>query len=509
LWGVLYWIEGRVAPAAMALAVASLFHLNHALVALALWLAVWTTGPLRRATPAERLKGVIGFAVVALFGLPNVIPAARLALSGAPKMPLPDFVDLYVRLRHPHHYDPVSWPPALWLSFLWPLPLAVVAYRRLRGREPVRRAALISAFFLALQLLALLFAGIVFVSEPLIQMSLFRFSIYPKLLACVGAAAVLCDAAFMARRAARYAVLAMPLIVLAVVVVMRLSTPGSAAGAFVRSNLTPLLLFCALLAAAVAYVVVFSNRSATFTGAAVASVVLALLVGWNRWLGLHVALDAADDAAYLAVCAFARDHTPTDAVFLVPPNEQLMRLHGRRAVVVNFKNVPQLATEMREWRDRLEAVLDRPLSDLPRRFDLAHAAMARRYEEVPTERLVAVARRYNARYLLATAPRPTLRPVFVNGRYHLYDLDDVTDGVRAEGATDVDAEQLKRRLLTARNLRVGDETLQYIRSQLAARRRPFPVLARDARTGMPRRDQIDPAALTGAAGGETPLFPEF
>ena len=43
-------------------------------------------------------------------------------------MPLDQFVDIYVRLRHPHHYDPSSWPPWLWLSFLFPLTLAAALW---------------------------------------------------------------------------------------------------------------------------------------------------------------------------------------------------------------------------------------------------------------------------------------------------------------------------------------------------------------------------------------------
>jgi hypothetical protein len=68
-----------------------------------------------------------------------------------------------------------------------------------------------------------------------------------------------------------------------------------------------------------------------------------------------------------------------------------------------------------------------------------------------------------------------------------------------EGALDVDAEELRKRLLAMR-LRVGDETLRYIQARLAGGSRtprPFPVLAQDARTGRPLRNDIDPAVLAG------------
>jgi hypothetical protein len=89
--------------------------------------------------------------------------------------------------------------------------------------------------------------------------------------------------------------------------------------------------------------------------------------------------------------------------------------------VVNFKNVPQLSSEMREWRERLEAVLDEPLSALPRRFDRAHAAIAARYDALPAGHLFDVARRYGAAYVVTARALPGERSVFENASYHLYD----------------------------------------------------------------------------------------
>jgi hypothetical protein len=77
---------------------------------------------------------------------------------------------------------------------------------------------------------------------------------------------------------------------------------------------------------------------------------------------------------------------------------------------------------MREWQQRLEIVLDEPLSALPRRFDLTHAAIAARYDALPPEQLVGAARRYNARYIVTARPVPGLKAVFENASYHLYDL---------------------------------------------------------------------------------------
>src|SRR5439155_26637232 len=101
-----------------------------------------------------------------------------------------------------------------------------------------------------------------------------------------------------------------------------------------------------------------------------------------------------------------------DAMYIVPPNEQLFRYHAQRAIVVNFQNVTQLYSEMPEWKQRLEAILSQPLSQLPRRFDKTHAAIAACYDALPPEHLITVARRYGARYLITTRALPGRAPCF-------------------------------------------------------------------------------------------------
>jgi hypothetical protein len=373
LWGILFWIEDKPRPSALALAIAALFHLNHALVALLFWPLAWIVQ--RRRGPLPHL---IGLSLIIVFSLPNLIPAARLALAHTPKLSLDQFVDLYVHLRHPHHYDPLSWPIALWLSFLWPIPLAFVYCRRHAHQPASRRAAFIFLFVIVLQGIALLFAGILYLSEPLIQTSLFRFSIYPKLLACIGAAAFLLDPILLARRTVRVALVAIPAIAVAALLLLRLTRPDSAAGLFIKSNLPALLVFITLLTLASATILRTSLIHPLSSILVLIS--FALLLAFHPWLGLRIALNDDTDRDYLVLCHWAREHTPTDALFIVPPNEQLFRYHARRAIVVNFKNVPQLSSEIPEWKDRLEAILDQPLSALPKRFDRAHQAIAARYD---------------------------------------------------------------------------------------------------------------------------------
>jgi hypothetical protein len=76
--------------------------------------------------------------------------------------------------------------------------------------------------------------------------------------------------------------------------------------------------------------------------------------------------------------------------------------------VVNFKAVPQLSGELPQWRDRLQDVLDlRNLSSIPREdFAAALRYIRDRYDTLPPERFIAVAKKYNARYVLTPRPWP-------------------------------------------------------------------------------------------------------
>jgi hypothetical protein len=135
-----------------------------------------------------------------------------------------------------------------------------------------------------------------------------------------------------------------------------------------------------------------------------------------------------DPPEYVELAAWARDHTPKDAVFLVPPDEQSFRLHARRAIVVNYKNVPQLSAELPEWRDRLQTVLDQPdLMTLPRGMGRTLGAIRDRYAALPPAHLAQMARRYGATYLVITGdaePPPAMGLQFEHqaGAFRLYSV---------------------------------------------------------------------------------------
>jgi hypothetical protein len=339
LWGIYFWIVGNRGWSAVLFGVSGLFHLNYAIVAPFTWFVLTIVARLkdrRRPTTMEWF-GAIAMLELCLM---NLIPAMLVISQRTGKMPLSDFVQLYVTLRHPHHYAPLSWPIALWLTFLLPLPFAwLYWWRQHDENDAVEQARRIVDLIVLLLVIAFFGAGIWYVSETLVQLSLWRFSVFVKLLTCAAAAMWIVATS---RRHERL-----------------ITTVSSVLGV-------------ALIAACIVR---------------------------GPYLGfLHI---ADDDRNYYAACDWIRDHAPQDAIFLVPPDEQAFRLHAQRAIVVNFKCIPQLSGELPEWHRRLRDVVgSSALHQLPDDYDRKLKAIRLAYDSQSPAHLAKVAQHYNARYLL-------------------------------------------------------------------------------------------------------------
>ncbi len=466
LWGLYFWISRKPGLAGLWLGIAGLFHLNHALVAIGLWGALnawrmwdtWRTthhrgwAALRETLHSQNTRGfVIGTILVLGISIGNILIALMAVWSQTKTLPMDEFVDLYVRLRHPHHYDPSTWPAVIWVTFVLPIPLAIAVWRRWVNRPPApttdgdastqyawQQASRIFVLISCLLLVALVGAGMFYVSETLVKLSLFRFSIYVKLLSCIGAAYLLYNAGVWNRRVVRWMLIGLP-IVLGLVVLLLFVTSQTGyvfidwLAAFVwrhRGTAGLTIILCAVLAI---YELIYAKpwrrwRHDLLHGTGIVAMAVVIYLAWGRWLGVQVLPD--DDDAYLRVCRWVQRNTPVDAIFVVPAHEQSFRLHAQRAIVVNFKGVPQLNGEIPEWRDRLQAVLDLPdLAVLRRRtFDEALDAIQARYNALSGEHLAKVAHQYDADYVLTQRPLAdvaSLQPVYPvgldnQGGYYLY-----------------------------------------------------------------------------------------
>ncbi|MCC6238824.1 MAG: hypothetical protein IT448_00775 [Phycisphaerales bacterium] len=446
LWGLYFWIARKPAWSGLWLGVAGLFHLNHALIAIGLWTALnlWRMWDNRRmGDPSTSRWGriwsgvrrdqfrfyLIGSILVLGISIGNVLIALMAVLSQRSGLPFDQYVALYVKLRHAHHYYPLSWPLALWICFLLPIPLAIWAgWRRLHEEGQTnsdvtsqeaehyacRQAVHIFALFGFLQILALLGAGFWYVSQPLVELSLYRFSIYVKLFSCIGAAWLLYNAGIWDRRIVRVGLIALPLLLGGTFIVVLLNSNSNSAAvdwlaAFIwrhRGVAGLVVILCALLAV---YELIYARpwkhwRHDLLHAGGIVAMATVVFFAWGRWL--QVVTLPEDEAVYLQMCKWVAGNTPTDALFLVPPAEQSFRLHAQRAIIVNFKGVPQLSGELVQWRDRLRDVLDTQHLEQLRGGDFFETLnnVDQRYRQLSPAYLLSVARKYGADYLITERP---------------------------------------------------------------------------------------------------------
>jgi len=129
-----------------------------------------------------------------------------------------------------------------------------------------------------------------------------------------------------------------------------------------------------------------------------------------------------DPAAWVEACEWVAENTPPDALFLTPRLNQSFKWRTGRPEVATRKDVPQDARSMVEWFHRLRTIyyaeVDGELEPAP---SLAH---------VGTERVLAAARQYGAKYVLTDNRHPLQLPIaypnatHANDTYVIYRIDD-------------------------------------------------------------------------------------
>ena len=119
---------------------------------------------------------------------------------------------------------------------------------------------------------------------------------------------------------------------------------------------------------------------------------------------------------WLKVCAWIRENTQPDDLFLTPRFQQTFKWNAERAEVVTWKDVPQDAAALIQWRERYQHVYP------PTVYTWGLAAQT-------DGRLLSVAREYGAHYVVVDTSRygrPVTLPRFYpnqfeeNGSYEVY-----------------------------------------------------------------------------------------
>jgi hypothetical protein len=131
-----------------------------------------------------------------------------------------------------------------------------------------------------------------------------------------------------------------------------------------------------------------------------------------------------DDVERLA--AWARDHTPTDAVFITPPGPKTFRLWSLRSVAFNRAASPYHAEGLADWADRFRDHVGFAGTDpeFARAYLENRQAIESRYDALDDDSLAALARRQGASFVLARprdlAPDSPLEHLKKDGRHAIY-----------------------------------------------------------------------------------------
>jgi hypothetical protein len=169
------------------------------------------------------------------------------------------------------------------------------------------------------------------------------------------------------------------------------------------------------LAMLLAPAIIFGALAAPWRHASTALAAITLATAlWASPRGEGLTTDPVGSPADLALERWAREQTPVDALFLVPPSMGRFRAIARRAVVVDTKSPPLQPEYLVEWYRRLCAVVQ---LDQAKTHELVEA----HWSELSPAQLEAVARASHADYLVVAAGTHLAAPLaYANDEYAVY-----------------------------------------------------------------------------------------
>jgi hypothetical protein len=116
--------------------------------------------------------------------------------------------------------------------------------------------------------------------------------------------------------------------------------------------------------------------------------------------------------------SWARENTPPDAVFIVPPYTDSFRLVAERAIVVDFKTFGDAL----EWRQRMDDLSGGRSLALGEAY---YTQLREAYTQLSPEQFASLGQKYNAQYVVverSQAPLGDFTVVYENDGYFLYQL---------------------------------------------------------------------------------------
>jgi hypothetical protein len=121
--------------------------------------------------------------------------------------------------------------------------------------------------------------------------------------------------------------------------------------------------------------------------------------------------------AWQDVCSWAKEHTATDALFLIPRNASTFRWYAQRPVYFTWKDIPQDAASMVEWWRRYQEVYFGEIDEF------GEIGPYWSLQALGVERLREIAAENKIDYILTSEYPPLPLPVaYENPWYKIYDL---------------------------------------------------------------------------------------
>ncbi|MBR0238238.1 MAG: hypothetical protein IJQ39_09120 [Thermoguttaceae bacterium] len=125
---------------------------------------------------------------------------------------------------------------------------------------------------------------------------------------------------------------------------------------------------------------------------------------------------------WIDVCKWINKNTPQDAVFIVPKKTRTFTWYSHRGTVANWKDVPQDAAGLIEWRNRIYYLYTYKVPSSQNRY-IWDDCLARR----TPQKLKQLGEKYGADYMVAPNSRRTdaLPVVYRNRKFTVYKLSDI------------------------------------------------------------------------------------
>lgn len=403
------FVAGRPLVSGLCLALGGLFHVGYLVLGLCVFGVGWLLSGRERLIP-RALAGLGPALLVLLYFLPFLVAGASPGISAEARR-----IFLDIRDRHHFHVPGFAWDFSFWAG-LQCLGAAVLLGPARRGMLFPRRVMLLLLGFWALVVPAAFLSSVVVV-PTVKQLFAWRISAEAELLAEAAFAAALVGVFCDGRRALTDFDLQAR--ALAGVGVATLVLGSAVTG---KWNLTLVVLCLLLVAAAIASGVLGARAAAA--GLSLGRVTAALLITlaavnvarFSRLRHYSNVLSGSDPGV-AELCQWTDAHTREDALFLTPPLEEDLRFRCRRSIVVDWKSVPALPSEILAWYQRLEDVTGRT----PIRSDADLAG----YDQLDPTRVALLQKRYGIDYVVVERGHELdlgVPPEFSGRRFAVYAL---------------------------------------------------------------------------------------